>query len=129
MYDTIITFFITLIGSTAVFGFFQFLIQRADKKRDKQQEILDRLGALEDVQGERWAKNARQNILRFDDELIAGISHSRDYFRSILDEIDGYEEFCKEHADFKNSYTVAAESHIKAVYNRLIEAGEFKLKE
>ena len=124
--QTIFTALITFLGATGIFGFFQFLIQRADKKRDRQQEILDKFDHFVEVQGERWAKSARQNILRFDDELLAGEHHSREYFRSILEEIDNYEEFCRSHSDFKNSYTVEAEGHIRKVYARLLEGGDFK---
>lgn len=121
------TILITVLTSGAVFGFVQFLITRKDKKDDKQQEILDKIDALANQSEERDARIARENILRFDDELIAGVRHSREYFRVILEEdVDGYEAYCAAHTSFKNSYTAEAVKHIRNVYSKLVDAGEFK---
>ena len=121
------TILVAVFTSGAVFGFIQFLINRKDKKDDKQQKILDKIDKLSDKFEERDARIARENILRFDDELIAGVKHSREYFRVILeDDVDGYEAYCREHTEFKNSFTAEAVAHIRRVYSRLVEQGEFK---
>lgn len=127
--ETILTITISIIGSGAVFGFIQFIISRNDKKHDKQQEILDRLDKVSQRLDEQGARIARSNILRFEEELINNAIHSREYFRSILDDIDNYEEYCETHAGFKNSFTVEASAHIKKVYQKLVDEGAFKLKE
>lgn len=124
--EYVFTGLITLCTSAAIFGFIQFMISRSDKKRDKQQEILNCVKVLRDENGERWARNARMNILRFDDSLIDGAHHSREYFRSILEEIDAYNDYCREHPEFKNSYTLAASAHINRVYSQLVDRGDFK---
>lgn len=121
------TIVVAVVTSGAVFAFIQFLISRADKKKDKQKEILDKLDALSAQFSERDARIARENILRFDDELIAGVHHSREYFRVILeDDVDNYERYCADHADFKNSFTVEAVTHIREVYKQLLKDGVFK---
>lgn len=121
------TIIVAVVTSGAVFGFIQFLISRADKKKDKQKEILDKLDTLSAQFSERDARIARENILRFDDELIAGVHHSREYFRVILeDDVDNYERYCADHADFKNSFTVEAVTHIREVYKQLLKDGVFK---
>lgn len=117
---------LAFIGSGAVFAFIQFLISRADKKKDKQKEIIDKLDSLSDRLDMQGARIARENILRFDDELIAGEKHSREYFRAILeDDVDGYEKYCKAHEEFRNSFTVEAVKHIRNVYGKLLEEGKF----
>ena len=121
------TILVAVFTSGAVFGFIQFLINRKDRKKDKQQEILDKIEELSDKFEERDARIARENILRFDDELIAGAHHSREYFRVILeDDVDGYEAYCREHENFKNSFTAEAVRHIRNVYSRLVDEGEFR---
>ena len=126
-WELLLTIFVTIITSGAVFGFIEFLVKRKDNKNDKQQEIIDKIDTLSDKFAERDARIARENILRFDDELIAGVKHSREYFRVILeDDVDGYEAYCREHTEFKNSFTAEAVAHIRRVYSRLVEQGEFK---
>ena len=123
----LLTILVAVLTSAGVFSFIQFLIQRKDKKDDKQQKILDKLGDIEDKFDERDARIARENILRFDDELIEGRHHSREYFRVILeDDVDNYEAYCNDHHDFKNSFTAEAVAHIRLVYKELVNEGKFK---
>ena len=127
MVEQIITVVIAVVTSGAVFGFIQFLISRNDKKKDRQQEILNEIRKLSDQSAERDARIARENILRFDDELIEGRHHSREYFRVILeDDVDNYERYCATHEGFKNSFTAEAVAHIREVYKVLLNNGKFK---
>lgn len=122
-----ITILIAVLSSAGAFSLIQFLIQRKDKKSDMQTKILNKLGEIETKFDERDARIARENILRFDDELIAGVHHSREYFRVILeDDVDNYEKYCSEHANFKNSFTAEAVAHIRNVYKDLVSSGKFK---
>ena len=120
---------VTVLGSGAVFGFVQFLISRHDKKNDKQEEILKRIGKLQNELAEKSARDARMNILRFDEELMAKMHHSKDYFRTILDDIDRYEQYCHAHPNFKNSYAAAAISHINDTYKELLRNCSFEVKD
>ena len=127
MGEHIITVLVAVVTSGAVFGFIQFLISRSDKRKDRQQEILNEIKKLSDQSAERDARIARENILRFDDELIEGRHHSREYFRVILeDDVDNYERYCATHEEFKNSFTAEAVSHIREVYKALLNNGKFK---
>ena len=127
MGEHIFTVLIAVVTSGAVFGFIQFLISRNDKKKDRQQEILNEIHKLSDQSAERDARIARENILRFDDELIEGRHHSREYFRVILeDDVDNYERYCASHEEFKNSFTAEAVAHIREVYKALLNNGKFK---
>lgn len=121
------TILVAVLSSAGVFGFIQFMVQRKDKKNDKQQKILNKLDELDKKFDERDAKIARENILRFDDELIDGRHHSREYFRVILeDDVDSYEAYCNSHEGFKNSFTAEAVEHIRDVYKELVKSGKFK---
>ena len=74
---------------------------------------------------EEKAKQARQRILRFYDEICSGIEHSESHFEDILDDIDFYETYCNEHPKFKNNRGVAAMETIKDTYKRLKSKGGF----
>ena len=116
---------LAVFASGGFWAFVQFLISRRDKTQQRLTEISDQMEKLSDKIDHNAAVLARTHILRFDDELLNGIEHSREYFRQQLDDIDTYDDFCERHPDFKNSYTVMASEHIKSTYKRLVEKGVF----
>lgn len=142
-----LTIMVTIVTSASVIGLIEFFINRHDKKHDKQKEILERFDQLEvankarfeqtnqkvdDVAAaleEQGARIARSNILRFEEELQSHKIHTKEYFRSVLDDIDNYDEYCGAHTGFKNSFTTEASAHIKSVYKKLNESGAFAPKE
>ena len=125
-WTVIITFLTALAGSTAIFSFVTFLITRQDKRQDRTDAIERKLDLLTAREDERDARLSRANILRFEDEIENGMKHSRESFRNIFEDMDRYETYCTEHTAFRNSFTVEASAHIKHVYVRLMESGEFK---
>lgn len=68
--------------------------------------------------GESSAVTSRYRILRFDDEILHDIKHTKEHFDQILLDIDVYEKFCDGHPDFKNNLAVMAIKHIKTVYQK-----------
>ena len=120
---------LAVFASGGFWAFIQFLISRRDKTQQRLDEIYDKMDKLSDKIDHNAAVLARTHILRFDDELLNGVEHSKEYFRQQLDDIDTYDEFCDKHPKFQNSYTVMAATHIKQTYQRLLEKGEFAQKE
>lgn len=59
---------------------------------------------------------ARTRILRFNDEIMMDIEHSKEHFDEILKDIDRYESYCKAHAEYKNNKAVLAIQTIKEEY-------------
>ena len=123
---------LTFIGGGGFLAFVQFLITRHDNKKGKTREILAAIEKLSDevaqVKGDmdrRDAVLARTHILRFDDELINGIKHSKEYFCQQLHDIDVYEQYCESHHDFQNSYAVMAIAHIRSTYKECLEKNKF----
>lgn len=96
------------------------------KITDKRLEDIekDRKGFL-DYQRECEAKNARRRILEAADELRLGIEHSQEYFRDILDDISFYNNFCREHRDFKNMQAVAAINFVTETYQNCLKVNKF----
>lgn len=91
------------------------LISNLDKKIDKLQCSSD--------QG--MAYTWRYRILRFDDEIRHGEKHSKEHFDQIIEDIDKYEDYCKDHPEFPNSKAVFAIRNIKNIYQKCIDEGNF----
>jgi hypothetical protein len=119
---------IAVIGSSAIWSFVQFMIDRKDKKKTTNDDlkteiknVADKIDAVEQKVDKNAAVLARTHILRFSDELRNGIEHSDEYFRQQLLDCDTYERFCETNPDFRNGYTEIASDHIKTTYKRLLE--------
>lgn len=120
-----------ILGGGGVFSIIQFFITFGFSRKDKNKELEEKLdnmsGQIEEVR-EQIAANAailaRTHILRFADELRNGVEHSNEYFKQQLDDCDTYNRYCKNHPDFKNSYTETADQYIKETYTRLLKEGK-----
>lgn len=128
--------FLAIAGGGALLGFIQFLLNRVFAKQDRNDEVIRKIDGLDrkiDGLAERVDENAavlaRTHILRFSDELQNGIRHSNDYFRQQMDDIKTYERYCEGHPDFANGYTQAAARYISRTYDKLLEKGEFSMRE
>lgn len=115
-----VTLIIAIITSGALSSFAQFLVIRHDNKKN----IQSRLDEIDRKIDENAAVLARTHILRFNDEILNGMIHSREYWRQQLDDCDTYEDFCKAHPDFRNSYTEIADKNIKKTYEKLMREGK-----
>ena len=153
--DSIIAIFIAVIGSNALWGFIQFLVQRKDNKEDcakkivemiqkldkkiddkiaelddrstQRNERLDRkIDKLDNELGERGAISCRVRILKFMDEILEGWSHSRDSYTQVLQDITNYTKYCDKHPLFLNHQTEATIEYIKNDYQEHLEKNDFK---
>ena len=131
MNTDVITIIIAVVGSSALWQFVAWFIDRIDKKKNASNDIVkeiekvsNKVDELSIKVEENQAILARTHILRFSDELRNGVHHSDEYFRQQLQDCDTYERFCDEHPDFKNSCTVLANKHIKETYQRLLKEGK-----
>ena len=125
----------TLIGGLiggGLIGFIEFLIRRKDEKEDKNSEVLSALKDLNTKVAEietrfdkENADDARRNILAFDDELRRGIDHSEESFNQILEDMNFYTRYCKDHPKYENNKAVNAISHINTVYQQVKAENKF----
>lgn len=95
-------------------------------------EVLQKVGKLEaDVKDmrasmdEQSARDARSEILRFGDELLHDMKHSKEAFDDILDQITRYDEYCRLHPDFKNKRTEKTSEHIQKTYDKCMDERSF----
>ena len=94
------------------------VIQKVDK-------LEGDLKKLKDHTEEHTAKSCRIRILRFGDEILHDVHHSKEHFDQILLDITEYEKYCTEHPEFKNNMTVITTSRIKATYAHCLEDHSF----
>lgn len=131
--DSIIAIFVAVIGSNALWGFIQFLVQRKDNKSDCSKKIIEmiqkldeKIDKLDGELSERSAISCRVRILKFMDEILEGWSHSKDSYNQVMQDITNYERFCAEHPLFKNHQTVATIEYIKNDFQEHLEKNDFK---
>lgn len=74
---------------------------------------------------EREATQCRSRILRFGDEILHNVPHSKEHYEQILIDIDSYEEYCDDHQDYRNNVAVATIKHIKKMYQKHLEEDSF----
>jgi len=132
--DAIIAIFVAVIGSNALWGFIQFLLQRKDNKEDCSKKILDmiqkldeKIDKLDGELSERGAIACRVRILKFMDEILEGWNHSFDSYTQVMQDITNYINYCDLHPRFKNHQTEATIEYIKNDYQEHLEKNDFKV--
>lgn len=107
--DILLPIILCLFGSQ---GFWTWLMGRNNQSK----QILNEVKALREDFDMEKAVNARTRIIRFNDELLNEIKHSKEMFDQVLGDIDTYEKYCSLHPNFLNNKTALSVSHIKKVY-------------
>lgn len=132
--DLIIAIFAAVIGSNALWGFIQFLVQRKDNKSDCSKKIIEmiqkldeKIDKLDGELSERSAISCRVRIVKFMDEILEGWEHSHDSYTQVLQDITNYVNYCVENPTFKNNQTEASIQYIKNDYQKHLEANDFKV--
>ena len=74
---------------------------------------------------ERNADEHRARILRFNNELIREIPHTKEEFIDVLADIDYYEAYCRDHPDYKNNRAVHAIANIGRSYDERLKKHDF----
>ena len=76
--------------------------------------VNEHVAAVEEKEEENEAVNCRIRILRFGDEILHDVDHSKEHFDQTLSDIDFYETYCKSHPRFENN---KAKATIKVILN------------
>lgn len=95
-------------------------------------EVLDKLGETQQkleahiqADDERNADMHRARILRFNNELLRDIPHTKEDFINVLADIDDYEAYCREHPNYKNNRASHAIHNIGSCYDKRLEKHDF----
>ena len=130
--ELIIAVVVAVVGSNALWGFIQFLVQRKDNKEDCAKKIVEmiekldgKIDKLDNELSERSAISCRVRIIKFMDEILEGWNHSHDSYVQVMQDITNYLRYCAEHPEFKNHQTEATIAHIKADYQERLEKNDF----
>ena len=123
---------VTMLSSSALIGFFQYLIDRHDKKNGFQAKVLSEIKTVKHdlmiMKSDAEENNAitrRVRIIRFGDEISHGMKHTEESFKQVLSDIDEYERYCVSHPLFKNNQTVATTQLIKESYKERLAKNDF----
>ena len=90
-----------------------------EKKIDNMQISNDEKNQLKE------ALAARRRILRFNDELLQKVRHSKEMFDDILSDISDYDRYVRTHPDFVNQKAVFAEQNVGKAYKKCMEENDF----
>ena len=102
------------------------VLEKLDEVTLAQQEAQKKLDTLEvrlDVHID--ADKHRMEILRFNNELLRSIDHTKEEFIEALAEIDAYERFCNDHPDYPNNRAVLAIENIRENYKERLKKHDF----
>lgn len=77
------------------------------------------------IDDQREADRHRERILKFNNELVRGIGHTKEDYVDVLATIDAYEHYCETHPDYKNSRAVHAIANIEKRYDDRLEKNDF----
>ena len=129
--EAVYTALIAMVSAIVV-KLLDWLISRRNEKKgaiaqltNKVDKIASDLKSHIDENREQSAIQARERIQRFNDELLRGQKHTKEYFESILIDITDYDRYCNEHEEFRNQVTSLAEENIKRVYLQCQEDRSF----
>jgi arginine decarboxylase-like protein len=81
-------------------------------------DVLDNLN-------EEKATTRRYRILRFDDEIRHKVKHTEEHFNQIIEDVDYYEQYCKDHPKYENSKAVSAIKNIRQTWEKCKNENSF----
>ena len=101
------------------------VIQGMETVKASQAETRARLETHISTDEKREADHCRARILRFNNELLREIPHTREEFLEVLKDIDEYERYCRDHKDYANGRAVHAIANIGRVYDERLKKHDF----
>ena len=101
------------------------VMERVQELKSTVNELQTEVQRIQKEEELERARQARQRILRFNDEILFNKRHSKEHFDEILDDIDTYEEYCREHEDYENNKAVLAIATIREVYKDCLKTHDF----
>lgn len=101
------------------------VIERLDKVEARIKSTEEKLDGHIDKDARDKAEEARAAVLRFNNELLRNIPHTREEYFDILHGIDVYEGYCNEHKKYENNRAVFAIENIKRSYAARLKKHDF----
>lgn len=101
------------------------VLERVNSFEKKLDDVSKQLDNMRNEEAERNAVECRTRILRFGDEILHEMEHSKEHFDQILRDITSYEHYCGSHPNFPNNNTVITTQIIKDTYRKRWEDHDF----
>lgn len=101
------------------------VIQELGTVKATQAETRKRLETHISTDEKREADHCRARILRFNNELLREIPHTKEEFIDVLKDIDDYERYCREHQEYANGRAIHAITNIGRVYDERLAKHDF----
>lgn len=101
------------------------LIRKLDEVSAQQQENRRLLDQHIADDAAKHADRRRATILRFNNELLRGIPHTKEEFIEVLSDIDQYRAYCREHTEYPNSRAAHAIANIERCYDERLQKRDF----
>lgn len=92
---------------------------------EKVNDLSREVNALKQEEEVERVRQARQRILRFNDEILYEQRHSKEHFDEILEDIDLYEDYCRSHEEYENNKAVLAIATIREIYKNCLKEHDF----
>ena len=103
--------------------------QNANKRMDdfeKAIEEVKRIQTEDERKSEEYrAITSRVRILKFNEELLRDIKHSKEMFDQVLEDVTKYTHYCNEHPEFENDRAVLAIRNVRKCYEKCLEQRDF----
>lgn len=104
---------------------FKKIIEEIKETKEETKSLRLEFDRFKKEQAFNEATASRRRILRFNDEAVFGLKHTREHFDEIIADIDNYESFCKENPDYQNNKGKMAMHNIKSIYQKCINDNTF----
>lgn len=92
---------------------------------EKVNKLTQDVKDMKETNEEEWVTLSRSHILRFGDELLHGVKHSKEHFDQILIDVSKYEVYCKTHPSYTNDVATATIKQIRKIYNECLDKHDF----
>lgn len=89
------------------------------------ENVKKQVNMIEAKADEREAICARNRIVRFSDEILHGVKHSKEHFDQVLISCTEYEKYCNEHKDFENNVACESIKLVKITYEKCLQEKSF----
>ena len=90
-----------------------------------QTQMMEKLEQHIDADARLEADKCRGRILRFNNELLRGVPHTKEDFTETLKDIDDYERYCDCHKNYENGRAVHAIANIERIYDDRLKENDF----
>lgn len=109
-----------------------YIVQKYENEKEKTarfsktiEDVRVELANITRIINENEASVCRYRVLRFNDEIIHKVRHTKEHFDQVLDDITSYEQYCEDHPEYENNKAVLAIANIKRTYEKCTRDGDF----